>query len=447
MKRFLIATAFCVIILSPRVGLAFTRGPCTDTLDCYCDCVENPGSTGADVGGFANAACQTKAIPIDANLIWCEDFENPTYEDPVQANNEWFDRYNIGGTCSSDNNSDTVESATHGCTNIMQRNDPACSLYDAGDDDLNESGGHPTLDGTWDGCQTWGFAIRSEDNNATQARGGAAARFSLPDQVNGYLTYSLTHMVKYSSNHFLPDQAGITGTGNAKADRFLRGNPNTGFFNVPTAAEHGIVPAFCCSDSKTPDIWGDHFPFAALIKASRLSGMATSGILDQGVCCTPECFAQTRTGIECHHTTDGDVIRHMIPPESLWNPGVAGGVPMSTEGDKDGLDEWLCYQWTLADTQTDLADYIHYINEAVVVSMVDYPGAFDNGGDAALFSIDWFNVLPLTNPNTTDTDWIQVRDNYHLTASATPVPCTQIGFGSPAAPGAGVTINPGVSLR
>ena len=52
-------------------GGTHVAGPCTDGVDCYCDCVE-----GSDRGdGFANDACEDKHVPVDPDLALCEDFE------------------------------------------------------------------------------------------------------------------------------------------------------------------------------------------------------------------------------------------------------------------------------------------------------------------------------------------------------------------------------------
>ena len=118
---------------------------------------------------------------------------------------------------------------------------------------------------------------------------------------------------------------------------------------------------------------------------------------------------------------------------NLWDPGVPGGVPMSTEGDQDGIDEWLCFQWSLEDQNTNTANYIAWVNEEPVIQMLNYKGSTDN---APINGVKWLNLHQSSCVNNTGEDWVEVRDNWHLTASATPPTCTEIGFDSFGAMGA-----------
>ncbi len=100
---------------------------------------------------------------------------------------------------------------------------------------------------------------------------------------------------------------------------------------------------------------------------------------------------------------------------------------MSMEGDKDGVDEWLCLQWTLEDMLTNSADYRFWINGTQIIRMENYQGSNDAGG---VTSVAWLNTHAGAGDqgNLTGTDWVEVRDNYHVTASRTPASCAQIGF-------------------
>ncbi len=85
-------------ILAPALlvlgGDAFAAS-CTDDTDCYCDCVE-----GVDRGDtYVNDACETKDVPVDTSLIWCEDYEEVTmtsldatyFGDGAPGYGPWYD--------------------------------------------------------------------------------------------------------------------------------------------------------------------------------------------------------------------------------------------------------------------------------------------------------------------------------------------------------------------
>ena len=430
------------LLLVPVPTGARELGPCVDGIDCYCDCVEDTLGTGPNTMGgaddFASVYCKTQGIPIDPNLIWCEDFEDPTYEDPDQDINNWRDLYGQGGTpCTNDRNNGVIEGENHACRNILQR--PGCPLYSAGDPDRNESGGHPTLDGTWDGCQSWYFPIKVGLDG-----GGGAAHFK-PANYQGVTTLSHTMMVKYSSNHFIGAQNQLF-SGNVKGDRYSVGSANA-LFNTVNGGQHSIkdINDSCTRGSSDPATGypvGDKFPFSSLWKTRN-----SSGILGQGICCNDNCYADdpgpsgARIGAEDHKICNGPegcIERRLVPPRSLWNPRVDGGIPPYTTdfaGDSDGRDEWLCFQWTMEDHGTDSANFYHWINSTIIMR-------FENLKMSADLSpmkedIAWLNQSTSPDPNAfnnTSDDWVQVRDNYHLTASATPATCFAVGFGAPIAP-------------
>jgi hypothetical protein len=66
-----IALAGACALFALAASEAQAGQPCTDGVDCYCDCVNGPNSG----NGFRNAACQTKGIRVDTAALLCEDFE------------------------------------------------------------------------------------------------------------------------------------------------------------------------------------------------------------------------------------------------------------------------------------------------------------------------------------------------------------------------------------
>jgi hypothetical protein len=395
--------------------IPFTAGAfCTDGVDCYCDRVKDPADS------F-----------YDPNLIFCEDFEDPTYENPDPDSNHWKQTWGEGTSpCVASTNNGTIEGATHNCRNILQR--PGCPLYDAGNPDLNESGGHSTLNGNWDGCQSLYFPIRvgksgGEVGTATGSRKAPA--------FHKLTTFSMTMAKKYSSNHFIGNQEEFAG--NVKGDRYYVGEQNS-LFSTFQGGQHSVsdIGDACTRGSSDPAFGypaSDKFPFASLLKAH--SGI---GILGEGACCDDYCYADDpgpsgpRIGIE-HHDPNESIsgVRRLMPPLSLWNPRVPGGVPMSVEGDKDGRDEWLCVQWTLQNHGTDQMNYYHWINNQLIMRFENLKGSADLSPFD--FGFKWLNTGTAGQgqpkpTNQTSEDYVEVRDNYHLTASATPPSCAQVGF-------------------
>jgi len=53
--------------------------PCTDGVDCYCDCVRGPNRG----DGFTNSVCATKNVRVDPAALVCEDFEAATLTQDV----------------------------------------------------------------------------------------------------------------------------------------------------------------------------------------------------------------------------------------------------------------------------------------------------------------------------------------------------------------------------
>ncbi len=442
-----------ILFFSPEAG---ARGPCVDGTDCYCDCVEDTSGTGTNIGSFASVVCQAKGIPIDSNVIVCADFEDPTFENSDSFENNWRYLYHTGATpCADPANAGAAESGTHACRNILQNPAPECRKqssgglrpnsvttngggqfsayeYNASDNDLNENGGHSTLNGVWDGCQTWGYPMR------VGLSGGEAANLNADKLGNvNTTTISVTMMKKFSSNHFIGNQGNILGS-NVKGDRY-RTFPFQNHIHVPMGGSHGQTSsAEACARGTYPV--SNKYPFASLIKA----GAGAASINGSTNCCEDSCFSQAsgRIGVEYH---DRDMIRMMMPSTSHWNPRVAGGVPMSTEDEgipplQDGRDEWLCFQWTLENMHTDSMNYYFWINNTKIMQMENMPGANDRGGTGVHpvsfgHSLGWLNNVTSgtgqpkpTNPG--PEDFWEVRDNYHLTNSATPATCAQVGFGT-----------------
>jgi hypothetical protein len=104
---------------------------------------------------------------------------------------------------------------------------------------------------------------------------------------------------------------------------------------------------------------------------------------------------------------------------------------MSVEGDKDGRDEWLCFQWSLTNQKTNNMNYTHWINNVPIMRFENLKGSNDDGPIGQ--KIAWLNLFAsgtgIPKPtNTSNEDYVEVRDNYHLTASVTPPSCAQVGF-------------------
>lgn len=94
----LIAAALVLIAMPIRQADSDTPEACTDGTDCFCDCIENPGSTGADDGLYANTNCKnkyggvgTKKHDTTAIFKMCEDYENPDFQNHTTASNGWAD--------------------------------------------------------------------------------------------------------------------------------------------------------------------------------------------------------------------------------------------------------------------------------------------------------------------------------------------------------------------
>ena len=398
---------------------AHPRRACTDGRDCYCDCVLDTAGTGANVGNFASAACQTANVPIDLNALQCEDFENPTFEEDHSADNDWKSIWGGGTTpCVVGTANRDFEGPGNACKNIIQKNDPACPLFSAGDDDRNETGEIRGFSGAWDGCQTLGFKVEP---------GKKGGQIGGQDWIGGRKvnTLSMTAAYKYAPGHQIGSST--PQCDNTKADRYYRVNSPQD--NVPVAGFHRAGGSDCCRGSGgavTPgNITTDNYPFPSLLKST----FGESGINGGGQCCGDNCFgdAATMIGVECHVGGGKKNHRHIHPAEGLWKPGQPGGVPMAIEGDKDGVDEWMCFQWTLENMQTNQADFRFWINGTPVIRLENFKGANDDGPLAGVELLNTWSTAGncFAGPKVLN---LEVRDNYHVTASATPIPCAQIGF-------------------
>ena len=93
--RIALSAALPLLLLAPVASGA----PCTDGVDCYCDCVQ-----ATDRGdSYASDACQTRGVPVDPQILVCEDFENPGYHDDIGAGggppgySSWYDDTGYAG--------------------------------------------------------------------------------------------------------------------------------------------------------------------------------------------------------------------------------------------------------------------------------------------------------------------------------------------------------------
>jgi hypothetical protein len=76
-------------------------------------------------------------------------------------------------------------------------------------------------------------------------------------------------------------------------------------------------------------------------------------------------------------------------------------------------------------------NYYHWINNQLIMRFENLKGSADRSPFD--FGFKWLNIgtagqgIPKPT-NQTSEDYVEVRDNFHLTASATPPSCAQIGF-------------------
>ncbi len=451
-----------VLFLAPPAE-ARDRGACVDGVDCYCDCVEDTSSASSPSPADANFAtdfCKTQNIPIDPLIFVCEDFENPTYEHSHRDFNGWHPRFQPGTTgCTDGGMTPTFdyEGDDAQCRNILQANTtthPNCAhisggglrpntvgtdgfsafVYSAADNDLNEGALYGSgFDGTWDGCQTLATHI------APGKKGGRYGEMTqstttgaLPDSTN----YSSTYMQKWNNDHFMGQAVPTTTTTNFKGDRFYT-NPITSVFHTLSGGSgHGLASEASACDVGSEFPGTTKYPFPVLLKSTDSNG---GGIDGRGACCEAGCFAdetipgRPSIGIQEHQST---AVRFLGPAKSVWNPRVPGGVPLSVEGNKDGLDEWFCFRISLQNQGTDQMNYIMEINNVTVIRMENLPGGNDDSPiGTRLFWLHLISNSPGGNAqNHTSNYMTQVRDNYHLTRSQNPATCAAIGFGASVPP-------------
>ena len=124
--------------------------PCTDGVDCYCDCVK-----GANRGdGFASAQCAAKNVRTDASLLMCEDFEAPNLTQDVGRGvtngnyGPWYDDTGYAGNRGNNSYwSKNYGPANQSCS--MTRSDPRPSQGAACN--------FPTcMSGEWSAGDRWG---------------------------------------------------------------------------------------------------------------------------------------------------------------------------------------------------------------------------------------------------------------------------------------------------
>lgn len=124
--------------------------PCTDGVDCYCDCVQ-----GANRGdGFKNAGCATKNVRVDPQALMCEDFENRSLVENVALGTgapdfgSWHDDTGFAGNRGFNSYwSRTYGSVNQSCS--MTNSDPTPSL--------GRACNYPTcMAGEWSAGDRWG---------------------------------------------------------------------------------------------------------------------------------------------------------------------------------------------------------------------------------------------------------------------------------------------------
>ena len=153
--RFLIAGALLVIV----PGLASAKDElCTFGEDCYCDCAD-----GNDRGdGYANESCKQRDVPVDPQMIICEDFENPKYETDAGgpgSTSAWRSKWGPGTSACKGN----AEGPNNPCLNILH--DPGTNMYQSGNADLSCSGDDGFSDCVFQGHQSLGEPCLAGGNN------------------------------------------------------------------------------------------------------------------------------------------------------------------------------------------------------------------------------------------------------------------------------------------
>lgn len=77
MPSVLIRLLFALLLFLTLVPHEANADACTDGNDCFCDCATSPGTQGT----YKNASCQARLVPRQSGVIWCEDWEAVTLHD------------------------------------------------------------------------------------------------------------------------------------------------------------------------------------------------------------------------------------------------------------------------------------------------------------------------------------------------------------------------------
>jgi hypothetical protein len=390
--------------------------PCTDGLDCYCDCVD-----GIDRGdSFANAPCAAKGIPVDPQVLLCEDFENPGYHEDIGTgggppnfgswyddtgfpgnrgyNSAWSQTYGaVSGTCS-----------WHEPDPVNPQRGTACAFPDCSGgewraDDLWDANAHACMDvmrsgefddevatnqdpvhrgvgaGVFDGQQTMAHRVPQGDGLGTEGitPGGFHGTRHFPQPV---AEISVTQALAYPSdvlsslvweNPWKDNQFG------GGQEHWHRGS--TGLGLLPDALPY-LPFRFA------------HNPYdcsVALSQASLLLGEATCNCFGLAYGADPDIYRQSRDF-----------------PWGTWGCSQAYMSGMNT-------DDMTIQLWH------DGVLIFHLTGFDAVSSMV-----YQTYGDFSWNSYANFNQV--VGQATTQTTY-RYEDNVHI-RNGPPVPCAQIGF-------------------
>jgi hypothetical protein len=415
-KRVLSVETFMLIALF--VGAVQAKDElCTDGIDCYCDCVE-----GSDRGdGFTSDACERLGVPTDPDLIWCDDYEDETYENPgtneYGLNGGWFTKHPMGSTSPCRVAGVEFEGSEAECLNILH--DSTSTDYDPQDPDFNcDKPGF--TDCVFQGNQSMGTPIR------VGGKGGMPGQFPFAPTN----TLSHTFALRIDSDWHCPGTDGNT----CKGGNWIKGDKSgDGQLYIAPMGGGSDNMGRSTSECRGSTTGGKNLPFSSIFFQRQHCGSGWNGGSNQGIgfrcgCTTDDCFSDpgTRQGGECHQAYTSTPGKEMsfAPDASDYQFGVPGGIPNPQFGaNGDGHDEWMCIQWSVQDIKSSAGKYKFWVNGVRIMNFENLE--LGNTPTPELFQYTYvFTKEGMSGGK----DWMQARDNFHLTRSATPVPCSQIGF-------------------
>lgn len=361
-KRWTAVAAAGFLLLTGGLAPA-QAAPCTDGVDCLCDRLD--GAPG---------------------VVYCEDFENPGFDQAgaLDSSHAWRQKYGptVDGNCEGESSSCAFNIVTPG----------RCQA--TGEDDC-----------VHDGNQTLGIKYRpGEDGGGI----GATTFNNTPIKTIG-----VTVAMRYSPTFYEPDfttaspGCGENHTG-VKTD-FLRNTADDGsnkslpFGGTETAYNSCSVPS-CTPALPCGDIVPSSHPFGAIYKMDSCDNPAT-------------CDTQLPTVTEGWACNQG-FHKNFYPNPDLYNYGVTPGI---------GNGQWMCVQFQWQDYGSTHSSVRYWVNGQKIIdaSNVDSSrarGSTRNGWNE--FVYDGFYNGCYNGPNLA----YRYEDNVVITSASEPVPCSEIGF-------------------